>query len=265
MNINLLILFKILNMVETEMSLQSDFMLSNPYSKTVSSNYIKVDTKDEDLYIDPKDIKLGKYSNDQNQNTTYPVNSNSLLPISIDQKQNYFYKKLGNTYSFFGDIYGNPRIIIGPHWPLYVFVSFIFTLGFFSMLTFFGKYFSILIKLLGLLIYFLFLFSYSYTALINPGYPKHDIDSVTGEPRKKFYFCTICKMWVNREKRAYHCADCNICVEGLDHHCPWTGKCIGSKNIISFYIFIFSIFALIGHFVLAMTTIDHSALIKNKK
>ena len=252
-------------MVETEMSMQSDFILSSPYSKSSSSNYLKEETKDENLFIDPDDIQIGKYSNSPNQNKNYPINSNLLLPISIDQKQNYFYKKIGNTYSFFGDIYGNPRIIIGPQWLLYAFVTFCFTLGFFSMIIFFGKYFSTFIKLLGLLVYFLFLFSYSYTALINPGYPKHDIDSVTGEPRKKFYFCSICKIWVNREKRTFHCVDCDICVEGLDHHCPWTSKCIGKRNYKSFSVFVCSVFTLIVYFFIAILTMDKSSFIKKRK
>jgi hypothetical protein len=28
-----------------------------------------------------------------------------------------------------------------------------------------------------------------------------------------------------------HCYDCDICIKGHDHHCPWTGKCIGEGNI----------------------------------
>ena len=27
---------------------------------------------------------------------------------------------------------------------------------------------------------------------------------------------------------------------GHDHHCPWTGKCIGKYNLIPFYIFVVS-------------------------
>ena len=241
------------------MSLQSDFT----NSKSVLSSYSKVNTQDDEYSIDPKDIQLGIYTKNKNQiNNSILESSEQSIPITIDQKQNYFYKKLGNTYSFFGDVYGNPKIIIGPHWPLYACVTFVFSLGFFSMIIFLGKYLTVFVKLIGFIVYFLFFFSYSYTALINPGYPKHDIDSITGEPRKKFYYCSTCKMFVNREKNTSHCPDCDICVEGHDHHCPWTGKCIGKNNLTSFYIFIFSIFALISYFAFAMSSMDKNSLYK---
>ena len=35
-----------------------------------------------------------------------------------------------------------------------------------------------------------------------------------------------------------HCDYCNVCVEELDHHCPWSSKCIGRGNICAFNIFI---------------------------
>ena len=241
------------------MSFQSDII----NSKSELSSYSKVNTQDDEYSIDPKDIQLGIYTKNKNQiNNSILESSEQSIPITIDQKQNYFYKKLGNTYSFFGDVYGNPKIIIGPHWPLYACVTFVFSLGFFSMIIFLGKYLTVFVKLIGFIVYFLFFFSYSYTALINPGYPKHDIDSITGEPRKKFYYCSTCKMFVNREKNTSHCPDCDICVEGHDHHCPWTGKCIGKNNLTSFYIFIFSIFALISYFAFAMSSMDKNSLYK---
>ena len=252
-------------MVETEMSMQSDLILSNSFSKP-SDNYSKIETKEE-YYIDPNDIQLGIYSKESNKNNNiiYPVNSDQLLPISIEKNQKYFFKKLGNTYSFFGDIYGNPKIIIGPHWHLYVLVLSLFSIGFFFEIYSLSKYTSYFLIILGFIIYLIFALSYSYTALINPGYPKHDIDSITGEPRKKFYYCSTCKMWVNREKKTLHCSDCNICIEKLDHHCPWTGKCIGEKNIISFYIFVVSIFILILHFGLIIISLDKKELITKNK
>ena len=37
--------------------------------------------------------------------------------------------------------------------------------------------------------------------------------------------------------RIIHCEVCDICVKEYDHHCPWTGKCIGSGNIFWFHAF----------------------------
>ena len=69
----------------------------------------------------------------------YPVNSDSLLQT---KKQNYFYKKLGKVYSFFGDKYGIPKIIIGPHWYLYVSVTLFFSICFLLEMIFISKYIS---------------------------------------------------------------------------------------------------------------------------
>ena len=44
-----------------------------------------------------------------------------------------------------------------------------------------------------------------------------------------------------KEARAIHCEDCDICIEGLDHHCIWVGKCVGKKNLRLFYVFVGSV------------------------
>ena len=48
-----------------------------------------------------------------------------------------------------------------------------------------------------------------------------------------------------------HCDLCDICIEKYDHHCVWTGHCIGKNNKITFYIFVPSIFILLFYFAFA--------------
>ena len=244
-------------MVETEMSIQSEKILTN-----ATSSYSKIETN-ENCYIDPKDIKLGIYTKDLNDDDdpSKEIPSAQLLPISIEKTKSFFYKRIGNTYTFFGDIYGDPKLIIGPHWPLYLFVTCLFTAGTYLIYSNFGKYLNFYLKAIGIIIYLIFLISYTYTVIINPGFPKHDIDSITGEPRKKFYYCNECKIWANLEKKTQHCPECNICIEGNDHHCPWTGKCIGQRNHTSFIIFVCSVFVLFVYLIILIGTVDKSSFI----
>lgn len=36
------------------------------------------------------------------------------------------------------------------------------------------------------------------------------------------------------EKTTDHCEYCNYCVVDLDHHCPWSSKCIAGGNMPAF-------------------------------
>lgn len=48
---------------------------------------------------------------------------------------------------------------------------------------------------------------------------------------------------IYRPPRTSHCDICGVCIEKMDHHCPWLGTCIGKKNYKQFYLFLFSLFA----------------------
>ena len=214
------------------------------------SKYTKIST-DEESNFEPLEIKVEK--EEIMSSTSGFDDFHQANPIVIEPAQNYCFKKLGNTFSFFADRDGNPLIIIGPHWPMYVCFNSLVAVGMFFFFYAFWMYLNIFFQAFGILIYSTFSLSYTYTVLINPGYPKHDLESRTGKPRAKFRFCKGCKMWVNIEKGTNHCFDCNICVEGYDHHCPWTGKCIGKRNITSFYIFVISTLFLFAYVVCALT------------
>ena len=92
--------------------------------------------------------------------------------------------------------------------------------------------------------YIFFLLSYLSTSLINPGIPElkyysKNFNLNNKEKLKDFQKCKKCNIIIPRKLNVTHCNVCNVCVKEQDHHCPWTGKCIGKYNLIQFYFFLF--------------------------
>ena len=50
--------------------------------------------------------------------------------------------------------------------------------------------------------------------------------------------CQTCQL--RRPARSKHCRACDNCVLGFDHHCPFTGTCIGLRNRKPFVAFLLS-------------------------
>ena len=191
-----------------------------------------------------KDNKL--FSSNNNNQNIITLNIDSSF---IEKKSNkFFYKKKGNTFQFFGNSNGDPLIIIGPHWYMIILVLVLITYIFYSILKTFWILSHIILIIIGFIIYFIFLFSYLFTALINPGLPKNEKEISDNEIKKNYKYCDICFIYVKIETKTIHCQMCDICIEGYDHHCPWTSKCIGKRNTISFFIFVGSVFILIFYF-----------------
>ena len=49
--------------------------------------------------------------------------------------------------------------------------------------------------------------------------------------------CRICI--IEQPLRSKHCIDCDRCVTIYDHHCPWLDNCIGEKNRLFFWWYLF--------------------------
>ncbi len=81
-------------------------------------------------------------------------------------------------------------------------------------------------------------FSFLLIGLANPGLEtEQDVDLPFTADR----YCRICR--IVRRKGTVHCRDCDVCITEYDHHCPWTGKCIGRGNLVLFYVFVGSMSA----------------------
>jgi hypothetical protein len=75
--------------------------------------------------------------------------------------------------------------------------------------------------------------------LINPGIEMRTVRDEDIEPDEPDNFCSICEVY--KSNKTEHCDDCGVCIQEYDHHCPWTGKCIGRGNINFFYSFLFGL------------------------
>jgi len=224
------------------------------------NNYsIKLSTDSQNSFENSKNSKIIEMPNKldiETQSTTESNNNNNNNNEFLQTEKNLVYgvdlnvvspRMLGNTYSFFFRK-GNPLVIIGPDYSYnYCMIgtfSFFYWLEFFTI---FKNNFKPIVYIESI-VYFSFMISYLFTALINPGIPNRykyyskNFNNLSPKELKKYSICEKCNITVPKKYNIQHCYDCNICVMELDHHCPWTGKCIGKNNIYSFYIFIISLF-----------------------
>lgn len=105
--------------------------------------------------------------------------------------------------------------------------------------------------------------AYTPPSSLAPGYagyggegdaPK-DLRDENGKPVEDLSHVTLCSLCnIFRAKGTAHCYDCNSCVEQLDHHCPWTGKCVGKYNLMPFYAFLWAITGSLVYVIAALLT-----------
>ena len=169
--------------------------------------------------------------------------------------------KIGNTFTCNFDINNNnsPKICIGPQWYLAIFSNVLITAIIVSMYFFFvelnspfwQKFFYLCF---GFMIYFYF----NRCALINPG-----IVQSKNRTADSNGFCSICQVYFNPNNNVEHCDMCGICVEKMDHHCIWVGKCVGKNNKFSFYAMLVSI-GFVYAYIILMAIFQYSLKIGKK-
>ena len=86
---------------------------------------------------------------------------------------------------------------------------------------------------------------YTGAFLKNPGiiFPEPDDELELESQTINKKVCLECG--AAKTETSSHCYACDVCIDGHDHHCPWTSKCIGIGNTPWFYAFLTGLVAFI--------------------
>ena len=152
----------------------------------------------------------------------------------MDMPNRKYPKRMGNTLNLFIMRNGNPLVTIGPH------------LGFSMGLIIFSLFVAAATLLMNYqlgMTWFFFSFAAGFpfgfwflkAVFMYPGYAdltvtQRDIDYVIWENYTWWRRCKVVK-----RTNTVHCHECGVCVEDLDHHCPWFSKCITQRNLKYFW------------------------------
>eukprot|EP00906_Rhabdomonas_costata_P001576 RCo002595 len=151
----------------------------------------------------------------------------------------------------------NGSCVAGPHYPICAITTALFVVPVTSFCVFVAHsalwalpVVALCATALGLLL---------CTALTDPGIipkqreppepPRPPDGGLQGVPK----YCRTCHIF--RPPRAAHCHFCNACIMRHDHHCPWTGTCIGARNHCRFVAFLYATTSLIM-LTLALSVVD---------
>lgn len=58
------------------------------------------------------------------------------------------------------------------------------------------------------------------------------------------------------EPQVHHCSQCNRCVYKMDHHCMWTGNCVGATTRKYYFMFCLNVFLIISFQVLVSSILS---------
>ena len=180
------------------------------------------------------------------------IKSNTKGIYDIEMNKNTIPKKIKRKYGKLIVLYQkdeDPIYVMGELFPF----CFIFNLIFIGALFYYlcGKVYKFYI-ILGFIIGIIQIVLFTLSGILNPGLPKLEYEKLIYEDvsNKNFRQCKDCKFWINTEFSTQHCNECNICIEGYDHHCCTLNLCIGKDNLKIFYFYILTSFIYVIFFVI---------------
>lgn len=242
-------------LTKNKISNENNELFPDPLNKVIENsdnldNTDNTDNADNTLFDFPteKDISIRTDSSfDSRKNQKNSKNSR----LNIIRK--------GNMIMCLYNKKGEPLIVIGPHWPFAIcMITFIDIISFCFFHYLWNSIYWI-VRYIGVVIAFLQTMSYLLVFLYNPGVPPKELwienyfkEQHESDEPGSYRICNLCKIIMRVKDNTDHCEECNICIIGADHHCPWTSKCVGKNNKKIFYIFIGFTFGLIIYFFIAL-------------
>jgi hypothetical protein len=218
---------------------------TNRYS-VINKNLLNKNNNKLKTMLKQPSIQVSEKEKINSENCSIDIDEEEYDPFD-DLDESCLYRKIGNCYCFVFTKHNNPIFIIGPNYYMFFCISILANFLLLFLNYYYGNFIHKRYKKLGKYFLLIFQFFYFLNYILNPGYPKNDKNRNSGEPKELFKLCSECHFYVNKNKKVYHCYDCDICIENFKCHCPVTGKCIGRNIIITYYLFILSALILIGY------------------
>ncbi|KNB41999.1 hypothetical protein JH06_4441 [Blastocystis sp. subtype 4] len=102
--------------------------------------------------------------------------------------------------------------------------------------------------------------SFLYTGVYDPGVIRSTEENSLARgsvlESQKYSYCSLCDLY--RPEGAKHCPKCGVCLYNCDHHCIVMGQCVARNNLITFYVFLVSLFLVqFLHFYMGTSLASH--------
>ena len=240
-------------------SYSSTFLEENvPFWKKMIKNKNKDNKSSE--------IELTNLSLKTNMNNLYNNKYYNRMGYSriSQENQNRNNARKGNMNMFLYNKNDEPLIVIGPEWFSSIIVITFFLFFLFLYFYFLKNLINPTIQYYGKIICFIEFILYIICFLKNPGIPPKELwienyfknkNNKDNDINFSIKICKDCKIIIENNQYIEHCKICNVCITEMSYHCFWIGKCIGKKNKIYFYAFLFTSFILLLYLVFAFISI----------
>ena len=199
--------------------------------------------------------------NSYNNNNYYNKMTYSRISQENSARNN---ARKGNMNMFLYNKNDEPLIVLGPEWFSCVIVITFFLFLLFLYFYFLKNLINPTIQYYGKILCFIDIILYLICFFKNPGIPPKElwIENYFKNKNNKdnninfsIKICKNCKIIIENNQYIEHCPICNICILDWSYHCFWIGKCVGKKNKIYFYCFLFISFILLLYLIFAFVSI----------